>query len=120
MTSNMFTPVRLVAGRVRQAGRALCSRILFAGVTYKCPLCASHLRRFLPFGKAEPVFDKYQIVGGGYRHNARCPVCGSIDRERLIYLYLVHKTDILTKSQRLLHIAPEKRLASLVSRQTHV
>ena len=34
------------------------------------------------------------IVGGGYRF-ALCPRCHSTDRERLVYWYIVHKTNIL-------------------------
>jgi predicted SAM-dependent methyltransferase len=53
------------------------------------------------------------VVGGGYRPNALCPICGSIDRERLLYLYLLHKTDIFEKPGKLLHVAPESRLKKL-------
>jgi len=51
------------------------------------------------------------IVGGGYRF-ALCPRCHSTDRERLIYWYIIYKTNILnsSKSIKLLHIAPERNL----------
>jgi len=50
-------------------------------------------------------------LGGGYRY-ALCPRCHSTDRERLIYWYIVNKTNILysQKTIKLLHIAPEKNL----------
>jgi predicted SAM-dependent methyltransferase len=39
-------------------------------------------------------------------------VCGSLDRERLVFLYLRHRTDIFAKPHALLHVAPEPRIAS--------
>lgn len=90
------------------------------GSRYECPLCNSHLKTFLPFGFDFPVLSEKKVVGGGYRPYARCPVCGSLDRERLLYLYLLHKTDIFEKSQKVLHIAPEPDLADILRNQAVV
>jgi len=48
---------------------------------------------------------------GGYRY-VLCPRCHSSDRERLVYWYIVNKTNILhsQKTIKLLYIAPEKNL----------
>ena len=43
---------------------------------------------FLPFGFDYPVLREPQVLGGGFRPSARCPNCGSLDRERLFLLYL--------------------------------
>lgn len=42
----------------------------------------------------------------------RCPICGSIDRERLIFLYLKSRRDFIERlpTLRILHVAPEGRL----------
>ncbi len=63
-----------------------------------CPCCESHFRRFLTF--------KYS-----QRPEAVCPRCGSLERHRLLWLYLSKKTTLLTQSLRLLHFAPEEILA---------
>jgi SAM-dependent methyltransferase len=81
--------------------------IYYFGFRYKCPFCNARLRKFLPYGLKLPVLKAKQVVGGGYRQKALCQICGSMDRERLLYLYLLHKTDIFEKPIRLLHVAPE-------------
>lgn len=85
---------------------------------YECPLCKSQLRTFLPFGLKRPVLKEKNVVGGGYRLNALCSVCGSLDRERLIYLFLLNKTDIFKRPQRVLHVAPEQRLSEVLGKQS--
>ncbi|MDR2814181.1 MAG: methyltransferase domain-containing protein [Prevotellaceae bacterium] len=42
------------------------------------------------------------------RENALCPSCLSLERHRLMWLYLKNKTDFFSKRYRLLHIAPER------------
>ncbi|MFA3790612.1 class I SAM-dependent methyltransferase [Aliiglaciecola sp. SL4] len=77
------------------------------GLNRICPFCCRPQRNFMPAGLKSPLFEEMDIVGGGYRSNAKCLVCGSMDRERLIYLYLKNKTDILQGHKKVLHIAPE-------------
>jgi hypothetical protein len=68
-------------------------RFLFTGSAYYCPLCESWLRRFLPTRT---------------RPNSWCPVCRSVHRHRLVWLFLQRKTDLLiAPRKRLLHVAPE-------------
>ena len=81
------------------------------GIKYKCPFCGFHSKDLLPIGITNPTIEKYQIIGAGLR-NARCPKCGSTDRERLVYAYLKHELKIFEKHQaRILHIAPEMLIA---------
>jgi SAM-dependent methyltransferase len=103
----MMIPVKF-----RPRLRATYERVSYFGFRYKCPLCNSRLKTFLPFGFTFPVLKAKKVVGGGYRQNALCPICGSLDRERLLYLYLLHKTDIFEKPKKLLHVAPEARLTA--------
>lgn len=49
-----------------------------------------------------------------------CPVCGSGDRERLVYLYLRHRTPVFREALRLLHVAPERRLFPLLARSPNL
>ena len=87
-------------------------RFFYRGNKYLCPLCRHHYRKFMPAGSSLPVWKEKHIVGG-YRENALCPYCHSVERERMIYMYLADETDIFTNSKkiRLLHIAPENNLS---------
>jgi SAM-dependent methyltransferase len=57
-----------------------------------CPLCESEFRAFGTFHG---------------RVNARCPGCFSLERHRLLYVFLKDHTDLFVRPQRVLHIAPE-------------
>jgi SAM-dependent methyltransferase len=67
----------------------------YRGDNVECPICTHRYRTFLPYGRINP------------RPNALCPHCQSLERHRLIWLYLEKKTDFLTRRQRVLHVAPE-------------
>jgi SAM-dependent methyltransferase len=71
------------------------------GLGRYCPCCNSHLRRFNRFGLVP-------------RPQAICPVCGSLERHRLIYLYMAQRTDLFDgHPKKMLHIAPEAQLSHL-------
>ena len=84
-----------------------CRKLLYFGISRYCPVCNSHLRQFLPFS-VKP--DKP-------RPNALCPVCGALERHRLLFLYFYQKTNLLSSARkRMLHIAPEPCLRHLFTR----
>ncbi len=87
---------------------------LYVGSKFKCPFCGGHFRKFLPAGLDLPVLREKHIVGVGYRLNAICPCCNSTDRERLIYLYLKHKTNFFHETLKVLHVAPEMNLQKVL------
>ena len=69
--------------------------LMYLGSNFTCPFCGGHFHRFLPGGHDISVIKEYNIVSAGFRENAKCPRCGSGDRERLLYLYLIkHKPNI--------------------------
>ncbi|MEQ9303309.1 MAG: class I SAM-dependent methyltransferase [Marinoscillum sp.] len=68
--------------------------LFYKGNAVECPVCLSTFRKFLPYGRKS-------------RENALCPNCLSLERHRLIWLYLKDKTDFFTKERKMLHIAPE-------------
>ena len=70
-------------------------RVFYSGNKVECPVCESTFRKFLPYGRLKS------------RSNALCPKCLSLERHRLIWLYLKQKTDFFTAKRRILHIAPE-------------
>ncbi len=92
-------------------------RIYYFGSRYTCPFCRSRLRTFLPFGFPFPVLKEKKVAGAGLRPQARCPICFSLDRERLVYLYLQNRTDFFKKHLKVLHVAPESRLAEIFLRR---
>lgn len=69
--------------------------IFYLGNKVECPVCGSHYREFLPYGRLNS------------RANALCPSCLSLERHRLIYLYLKEKTNFFQSPLKVLHIAPE-------------
>ncbi|HEY6867407.1 MAG TPA: class I SAM-dependent methyltransferase [Candidatus Eisenbacteria bacterium] len=69
----------------------------YVGRARVCPCCGGRFRRFLAAGRPP-------------RPGAACPRCGSLERHRLLWLYLSERTRLLTDPLRLLVIAPEAQL----------
>jgi SAM-dependent methyltransferase len=99
---------------------SLLRRVYHYGHRYECPFCHAHLRRFLPYGDDHPVLREKKVLGAGRRPNASCPVCGSLDRDRLLYQYLRHKTSIFHTPLKLLHMAPERGLQEILAGQDQI
>ena len=70
--------------------------LFYRGNKVTCPVCGKSFRRFMPYGR-----------GKESRHNALCPNCLSLERHRLLWLYLKERTDFFTAPHSLLHVAPE-------------
>ena len=68
----------------------------YRGNLVECPVCGGRFRKFLPYG--------YNKV----RRNALCPNCLSLERHRLLWLYLKNRTRFFTDSLKVLHLAPEQ------------
>ena len=80
----------------RIAGWAVpAAGLLYKGRGVECPVCGAKYRKFMPYGYVQS------------RPNALCPKCLSLERHRLLWLYLTRETDLLTAFPRTLHIAPE-------------
>ena len=71
---------------------------LYYGNTYEDPISGKTYRKFLPYGYS----------GRAKRNNVLCPGSLSLERHRLLWLYLKNKTDFFTAKHKLLHIAPEQ------------
>jgi SAM-dependent methyltransferase len=69
--------------------------VFYSGDAVLCPICGKGFRKFLPYGRINP------------RPNALCPNCLSLERHRLIWLYLQEKTNFFDSKLNVLHIAPE-------------
>lgn len=72
------------------------AKALHASGSCYCPVCESNVRRFLPFGNPP-------------RAHARCPVCGSLERHRLDWLFMKEQTNLFDGFvKKMLHVAPEE------------
>lgn len=71
-------------------------RIYLRGSTYTDPIDGSRFRRFLPYG--------HETV----RDNVLSPSTYSLERHRLLWLFLKDNTDVLTNPKKILHFAPEQ------------
>lgn len=68
--------------------------LLYIGDQCTCPCCNGNFRKFLLFGINQRV-------------NAQCPRCGSLERHRLLWLYLKNRTNFFVDNLKVLHFAPE-------------
>ena len=71
-------------------------KLYFKGNQFTDPIDGSSYRKFLSYG--------YQNL----RENALCPGTLSLERHRLLWLYLTRKTNFLNQSLKVLHFAPEQ------------
>ena len=78
------------------------------GSTYTDPIDGKSFRKFLPYG--------YETQ----RANALSPSTLSLERHRLIWLYLKNKTDFFTAPKKVLHIAPEQCFLKLFKKQQNL
>jgi len=78
----------------------------YPGHRYICPTCGAKIRTLQHCYYNFPVIFEKQIVGA-MPGLVRCPICGSLDKTRLLYLYLKNCTDFFQRPQRVLHFAPE-------------
>jgi SAM-dependent methyltransferase len=71
--------------------------VFYLGDRVECPCCRGRFRTFLPAGKPR-------------RPGALCPRCGSLERHRLLWLFLTERTSLFRDRLRVLHVAPEQDL----------
>jgi SAM-dependent methyltransferase len=116
---NKFTKLLMQESQKRKL-KYYVNKVCYFGFKYKCPICNSYLRKLNQFGLKSPVLTDKNVISGGYRLNAQCPVCYSIDRERLLYLYLLKKTDFFSKKAKVLHVAPESRLSRIIKAHSNI
>jgi SAM-dependent methyltransferase len=77
------------------------ARLRYRGDRRWCPVCGSSVAAFLPAGLEQ-------------RPDARCPICGALERHRLVTLFWQRCTELFDRAPlRVLHIAPEAALQPL-------
>ncbi len=74
------------------------SPVLYAGNRYEDPINGRTYRKFLPYGYS----------GIAKRNNVLSPGTMSLERHRLMWMYLKERTNFFTAPLKVLHIAPEQ------------
>jgi SAM-dependent methyltransferase len=67
-----------------------------------CPCCGARCAEFLPAGGRRKL------------PNRKCPGCGSLERHRALWLYMVNRTNLLRDQLRVLHFSPMPALRALL------
>lgn len=70
--------------------------LILKGNTYTDPIDGKSFKSFLPYGY------------GNQRNNVLSPSTLSLERHRLLWLYLKNETDFFSKNLKVLHFAPEQ------------
>lgn len=80
--------------------------LFYKGNNVECTVCNNTFKKFMPYG-----------YGAGSHKNRLCPTCLSLERHRLLWLFLKKHTNLFTAKLDVLHMAPEqpfiKRLRKL-------
>ncbi|HVZ99782.1 MAG TPA: methyltransferase domain-containing protein [Caulobacterales bacterium] len=90
--------------------RAAVWRASNFGLSHECPFCGHHIKAFRAEGERHAVLFEQDVVGGGWREGCTCPLCGSVDRERLVCLFLRRHPELLEAPKKIMHVAPEAKL----------
>jgi SAM-dependent methyltransferase len=69
--------------------------LVYRGNNVECPICNGKFRKLLPYGNKGA-------------DNRLCPKCLSLERHRLLWLYLKNKTNFFSDNLKVLHVAPEQ------------
>ncbi|MDV7186145.1 methyltransferase domain-containing protein [Lutibacter sp. TH_r2] len=70
--------------------------LFLKGTTFTDPIDGKSFRKFLPYGY------------GTQRSNVLSPSTLSLERHRLLWLYLKNETDFFSENKKVLHLAPEQ------------
>jgi len=70
--------------------------LFLRGNKFTCPIINRSYSKFLPYGRINP------------RPNALCPDSQSLERHRLLWLYLKDRTNFFDEKLQFLHVAPEQ------------
>jgi len=95
-----FIPIHYKQTRALQLSRKYIYSLLYYGRNVHCPYCNKNFRHFLPAGVIP-------------RPNSQCPICGSVERDRLLYLYLKNRTIFFSNHLKVLDIGPSHCFSKL-------
>lgn len=83
----------------------------FKGRNRFCPVCNKYVSNFFPFG--------YEMEG--QRLDAQCPICFSVERDRLLWLFFKEWTNLFDNHwKKMLHVAPEPEFKRLLEKEKSI
>lgn len=82
---------------------------LYKGKNFEDPIDGRKYRKLLSYG-----------YGVDKRENALAPGSLSLERHRLLWLYLINSTDFFSKKSKMLHIAPEQCFVDVFKNQENL
>ncbi len=91
-------------GRIKKKIKLKLLTLLLNGSNVNCNICNKNFLTFLPHLS---------------RINASCPNCGSLERTRLLWYYMTKK-ELIKSATDLLHIAPEKYLYKIFTKNPKI
>ena len=81
----------------------LFAPLIYKGDAVECPVCENKFKKFLSYGSDV-----------AHRENVLCPYDLTLERHRLMWLYLKNESNFFSSKQlEVLHIAPEQCFYSL-------
>jgi SAM-dependent methyltransferase len=83
--------------------------LIYKGNKVQCNVCDMKFRKFLSYG-----------AEGHHRENVLCPNCLTLERHRLMWLFLQKKTNFFKDDLKVLHIAPEQCFYSIFRTQRNL
>ena len=105
----MTNSIRAAALSVYKRLPVCLRRQLFRGDARYCPVCDSSVGRFVEAGVT------------ALRCDARCPICGSEERQRLAWIYAFGTGGLAGESKkRVLHMAPSECVETRLSVMPHI
>ena len=87
----------------------LVAPLLYKGNNVECPVCERKFSKFLSYGSDV-----------AHRENVLCPYDLTLERHRLMWLYLRDHSDFFKKKLSVLHIAPEQCFHSRFKKQNNL
>lgn len=97
----------IVPASQRPIVRRLYSRVRCLGLTRRCPVCLSFLRRFIPHGIPA-------------QEEALCPVCRSKAPHRLAEVFFARHQSLFRAGGLMVHVAPEPELRRRLRKRTAI
>ena len=79
-----------------RVGTGAVAPLRYRGDRYECPCCQGTFSRFADFHGSGATYPE-----------SRCPRCGSLQRQRVLWLFIERETDLLSRPIRVLQIAPD-------------
>ena len=84
--------------------------ILYRGDKVECPVCERKFSKFLSYGS-----------NVAHRENVLCPYDLTLERHRLMYLYLKQESNFFTaENLKVLHMAPEQCFLDIFKKQKNL